>query len=164
MGTIDRPEGQSMDMSAKILQELQSLSGRMSKIEDRVNNQQQPAPAVASPARSHTSNNTSDPDPDLMIPMMDALKKSTTIQAAVDNRLKELSTLADKGKFKSQMGGSETVWVKHEIPWPHNHVLSGSNKNLLRCFVLKSVGGRFFMYYKGGKRPQFKELHVGIHD
>ena len=43
MGTSDRPEGQSMDMSTKILQELQSLSGRMSKIEEKVNTQQQPA-------------------------------------------------------------------------------------------------------------------------
>ena len=138
MGTVDRPEGQSMDMSAKILQELQSLSGRMSQIEDKVNNQQQSTPGMASPG-SQASTKTSDPDLDIMTPTMEeALKKSTTIQAAVDSRLKELSTLSDKGKFKSQGGGgggggegggSETVWVKNEIPWPHNHVLSGSNKS-----------------------------------
>ena len=129
MGTPDRPKGQSMDMSTNILQELQSFSGRMSKIEEKVNNQQQPASTVESPDTSQTSSNTSDPELDLMIPMMDVLKKSTTIQAAVDNRLKELSSLLEKGKFKSQRGGSETVCVKHEVPWPHNHVLSGSNKS-----------------------------------
>ena len=129
MGTPDRPEGQSMDMSTKILQELQSLSGRMSKIEEKVNNQQQPASAVESSAMSQASSSTSEPELDLMIPTMEVLKKSTTIQAAVDNRLKELSSLSEKGKFKSQRGGSETVWVKYEVPWPHNHVLSGSNKS-----------------------------------
>ena len=129
MGTSDRPEGQSMDMSTKILQELQSLSGRMSKIEEKVNTQQQPASPVEPAATSQTSTNTSDPELDLMIPTMEALKKSTTIQAAVDTRLRELSSLSEKGKFKSQRGGSETVWVKNEVPWPHNHVLSGSNKS-----------------------------------
>ena len=34
----------------------------------------------------------------------------------------------EKGKFKSHRGGSETIWVKNEIAWPHNFVLSGSSK------------------------------------
>ena len=125
----DRPEGLSEDLSVKILQELQALSGRMSTIEDRVNQQDQAAVAVTSPTRSQTSMTTSEPESDLMLPTMDALKRSSTVQAQVDSRLRELNSLTDKGKFKSQRGGSETVWVKKEVPWPQNHILSGSNKS-----------------------------------
>ena len=35
----------------------------------------------------------------------------------------------EKGKFLSQRGGSETIWVKNEIAWPDNFVLSGNTKN-----------------------------------
>ena len=48
----DRPEGLSEDLSVKILQELQALSGRMTTIKDRVNQQDQAAAAVALPIRS----------------------------------------------------------------------------------------------------------------
>ena len=50
----DRPEALSEDLSVKILQELQALSGRMPDVEDRVNQQDQAAAAVASPTRSQT--------------------------------------------------------------------------------------------------------------
>ena len=68
-----------------------------------------------------------------MLPTMDALRRSSTGQAEVDTRLKELNSLTDKGKFKYQRGGSETVWVKKEVPWPQNHILSGSNKSRI-CY------------------------------
>ena len=34
-----------------------------------------------------------------------------------------------QGKFKSQRGGSDTYWCKREIPWPQNHILSGTSKS-----------------------------------
>ena len=106
------PEGLSEDLSVKILQELQALSGQMTTIEDRVNQQDQAATAVASPTRSQTSTTTSEPESDLMLPTMDVLRRSSTVQEEVDSRLKELNSLTDNGRFKSQRGGSETVWVK----------------------------------------------------
>ena len=112
----NRPEGLSEDLSVRILQELQTLSGRMTTIEDKVNQQNQAATAVASPTKSQTSTSTSVPESDLMLPTMDALKRSSTVQAEVDSRLRELNSLTDKGKFKSQRGGSETVWVKKKFP------------------------------------------------
>ena len=33
-----------------------------------------------------------------------------------------------QGKFKSQRGGSDTYWCKKEVPWPQNHILSGTSK------------------------------------
>ena len=77
----DRPEGLSQDLSVKILQELQALRGRMTTIEDRVNQQDQATTAVASPTRSQTSTTTSEPESDLMLPTMDALRRSSTVQA-----------------------------------------------------------------------------------
>ena len=37
--------------------------------------------------------------------------------------------LSQKGKCKSQCGGSETVFVKKEIPWPQNYILGGNLKS-----------------------------------
>ena len=38
-------------------------------------------------------------------------------------------TLNEQGKFKSQRGGSDTVYCKIEVPWPHNYILTGSTKS-----------------------------------
>ena len=66
---------------------------------------------------------------DLILPTLSTLRQSRSIQEQVDTRIKELQAVdKDKGKFKSQRGGSETIWVKNEIAWPHKFVLSGSSK------------------------------------
>ena len=46
-------------------------------------------------------------------------------------RIRDLQTATEKGKLKSQRGGSETVFVKKEVPWPQNFILGGSNKSRL---------------------------------
>ena len=67
---------------------------------------------------------------DLVLPTLATLRQSRSIQDQVDTRIRELQAVdKEKGKFKSQRGGSETIWVKHEIAWPHNFVLSGNSKN-----------------------------------
>ena len=55
----------------------------------------------------------------------------TLLQLKVDQRLQELSNLAKSGtisKLKSQRGGNVDVLVKNRVRWPHEHVLSGLNK------------------------------------
>ena len=66
-----------------------------------------------------------DLEDDLVLPSM----ASSRIQSEVDTRIKELQQISDKGKCKSQQGGGETVFVKHEVPWPQNVILGGSNKS-----------------------------------
>ena len=39
-----------------------------------------------------------------------------------------MAQLNEKGTFKSQSGGTETVWVKQQVPWPQNFILGGPNK------------------------------------
>ena len=114
IGVNTGPEG--LSLRVRILQELQALNGRMTTIEDRVNQQDQTAAAVASPTKRQTSSTTSEPESDLMLPTMGALKRFFTVQAEVDSRLRKLSSLTDKGKFKSQRASSETVWVKRKFP------------------------------------------------
>ena len=67
---------------------------------------------------------------DLVLPTQATLRQSRSIQDQVDTRIRELRAVdKEKGKFKSQRGGSETIWVNHEIAWPHNFVLNGNSNN-----------------------------------
>ena len=66
---------------------------------------------------------------DAVIPSTQFLKKSSHIQAAVDEKLQELARINEQGRFKSQRGGNEQINVKYQVPWPQNHVLSGTSKS-----------------------------------
>ena len=70
----------------------------------------------------------SDTADDTVIPGAHMLKGSKQIQDAVDQRLKELTTLNEKSMFKSQRGGQEQIFVKRQVLWPQNYILSGTTK------------------------------------
>ena len=59
----------------------------------------------------------------------------TSLQGQVDLRMREWGQLPESatvsGRYKSQRGGSDTVWVKRQVEWPHNFVFTGVNK--ARC-------------------------------
>ena len=142
---------QSVDTNTQILKELKSLSGRMSQMEDKMEtlsaissspsrtpsrgeiSRESPAsgrsPVSVSESRSAPSKGSVDSmDDDLVLPTLATLRQSRSIQDQVDTRIRELQAVdKEKGKYKSQRGGSETIWVKHEIA--HNFVLSGNSKN-----------------------------------
>ena len=64
------------------------------------------------------------------LPSLVELRQNATIQEQVQQRLEELTRLSATGidaKIKSQRGGVD-IFVKNRIRWPHEHVLSGSNK------------------------------------
>ena len=128
-----------MDMNSQILKELKNLSGRMTQMEDRM---EALGSTSSSPVKSHTSSlspqkspltiqrsrpSIGSPDQDLLLPTLATLRQSRTIQNQVDTHIRELQGI-EKGKFKSQRGRSETIWVKKGIAWPHNHVLGGGVK------------------------------------
>ena len=62
------------------------------------------------------------------MPSMAFLKENKHIQRQVDDRIRELATFTEKGNFKSQCAGSDTVWIKNQVPWPQNKVLAGASK------------------------------------
>ena len=92
--------------------------------------------SVLSPSSSQASSSKSTPaaedseedDDELILPSIKSLQQSKHMQSQVDHRIKQLKDLNEQGKFKSQRGGKDTVWVKKEVPWPHNFILGGSNK------------------------------------
>ena len=136
---MEKDKDTPVDANSQILQELRNLSGRMTQMEDKM---EALGSTVSSPARSKTSSMSPQrspatsqrsqamrsPEQDLILPSLSTLRQSRSVQEQVDTRICELQGL-DKGKFKLQRGGSETIWVKKEVASPHNHVLGGSSKN-----------------------------------
>ena len=137
---VEKNKDEPMDMNSQILKELKNLSGRMTQMEDKMeamgstssspvkSNISSLSPQKSPPASQRSRPPIGSPDQDLLLPTLATLRQSRTIQDQVDTRIRELHGI-EKGKFKSQRGGSETIWVKKEVAWPHNHVLGGSSKN-----------------------------------
>ena len=124
--SITQSEMSIQDSNALILQELKSLSSRMAVMEKKVQDKdlQQTSPSIKS-----SVSQIQDSEDEFLLPSISTLKQSQQIQKQVDERVKQLQTINEQGKFKSQRGGSETVYVKKEVPWPHNYVLGGSKKS-----------------------------------
>ena len=110
---------------------LSSIEHRISKTEEKLQQQSlaptccSEEPLEATPARSRTSSL----EDEMIVPPMSFLKGSKQIQKQVDQRLQQLSAMTEKSIRKSQRGGSETVYVAKQVPWPQNKILAGSLKN-----------------------------------
>ena len=116
------------DLGLQILTELKNLSGRIQEVEKRVEQQETSKGATASTdLPPHTAPKPSGDE--AILPTVATLRRSADVQREVDARLQELRTLNEQGKFRSQRGGSDTVYCKHEVPWPHNYVLTGNTKS-----------------------------------
>ena len=128
---VNEASAYTMDTNSLILQELKSLSGRMAEMERKVDGTvHSPASSVASTSKAPTpAEDSEEEDDELILPSIKSLQQSKRMQAQVDQRIQQLKDLNEQGKFKSQRGGKDTVWVKKEVPWPHNFILGGSNKN-----------------------------------
>ena len=125
------------ESNAVILQELKNLSNHMTAIEQKVN--EKDSNSTSPSVRSSVSHPLGEDD-DLGLPSIATLRLSKQIQKQVDNRVKQLQAMNEQGKFKSQRGGSETVYIKKEVPWPHNYVLGGS-KNLGSPMMSQWIAG-----------------------
>ena len=69
------------------------------------------------------------------------LKNDELIQQQVQERLKQLSDNISQGKekIKSQRGGSVDVFVNNRVKWPHEFILSGTNKERISYDQLSPV-------------------------
>ena len=113
---------QSMDTNAQILNELKSLSGCMSQMENKMETFSVTAPSPARSScsrRSSTSthgsrtpalkDSASSSHEDLVLPTLSILRQSRSIQEQVDTRIKELQAvdkecLSPKGAVQRQFG------------------------------------------------------------
>ena len=131
-----RATAQSRDND--IISALQAVSSRLSAIEQRIEREGgEAAPAQTGSQQTHTEASTSavsdpwkaDKGQDTVVPSIQALRSSQLIQRQVDERLQQLTQINERGTFNSQRGGTDTVWVKHQTPWPQNFILGGPNKS-----------------------------------
>ena len=113
----------SQDISMQILTELKHLSGHIQEVEKKVEQQDVNTRSSAN-ATLPPQTVAKSPAEEVILPTAVALRRSVDVQREVDARLQELRTLNEQGKFKSQRGGSDTVYCKHEVPWPHNYILT----------------------------------------
>ena len=109
----DTSDNETQDTNKLILQELKSLSGRMAAVEEKVNKHEPISSAKYSPASSVASQQPQDDDNnddvDLILPSIQSLKQSRSMQQQVDARIQQLQQLNEQGKFKSKRGGGETI-------------------------------------------------------
>ena len=80
----------------------------------------------------------------VLLPDLRNIRESDMYQNQIEERLQELRRLNETGStgiLKSQRGGALDVVVKHRIPWPQNHILSGSNKSRFHMIRLVCVNG-----------------------
>ena len=119
------------DTNSLILKELKTLNTRMTVMETKVQSlDRMRSPSTSAsinyPVTSAVSGRVEeDTETGLILPSLNSLRTSKEIQDQVDARIRDLQT-SEKGKLKSQRGGSETVFVKKEVPWPQNYILRGS--------------------------------------
>ena len=117
--------GSATDMNQDILSALTSVSSRLTAIEARITKTEAQIGQQATQSTSFSEEpvsvrqkttprrrRTSSSDDDNLLPSMAFLKENKHIQDQVDSRIRELSNLGNKGKYKSQRGGTDTIWVK----------------------------------------------------
>ena len=75
------------------------------------------------------------------IPQLHTIRQDLLIQAQVEKRLKELAEAEKSGthKQKSLRGGPVEVLVPNKVKWPHEYVLSGSQKECVSYDQLSIV-------------------------
>ena len=118
----------SQDISIQILTELKHLSGRIQEVEKKVE-QQDVSKASSAHVGTLPQSASKPPADEVILPTAATLRRSVEVQREGDARLQELRSLNKQGKFKSQRGGSDSVYCKHELPWPHNYILTGNTKS-----------------------------------
>ena len=94
------------------------------------------------------------------MPSLFELRQDPLIQDRVQQPIQELNELVNTGdsKIKSQRGGVD-IFVKHRVKWPHEYVLSGSNKergSYDQLSVVQWVAG-FCRTMKVEKIPKMRE-------
>ena len=137
-------DGQRVQL--QILQQLEKVTKRLEKVEDRMTTVSPPqklstsklsTSSVMSSVRKVKSKRKScvytDSSSDSDTPSLDVLR-SPQLQKRVDRRIRELThsshcTGTDScEKFKSKRGGNVDVTVKKKVAWPHETILGGASR------------------------------------
>ena len=120
------------DLGSQILSAIKTFNSRLTAMERRVHTNVNPV--TCDPTKGATASapapmvNCSSQVQATALPSLSDLQASAQLQSRVDQRISHLDGLPDSnaqtpGKFKSQRGGKEVVFVKRQVPWPHNSIL-----------------------------------------
>ena len=139
---MDQGDGQQLQL--EILQQLQKMTQRLDKVEERMSTTAVTStpdkPELSSdtflesikPSKSkqskYVSSSSSSDESD--VSSLELLK-SSHVQSKVDTRIKDLnqsSRATGKLKYKSLRGGDVDVQVRHKVHWPHEAILSGVSR------------------------------------
>ena len=143
--------GGASDMNAMLLAEMKNISKKMHSMEQRIASTEQQLRASAStqsqsavikkkrataPLHKDTESSSEDDstesaDDELVLPTKKFIRKNASIRQ-VDARIEELKKLNEqdlKGNLKSQRSINDEAIVKCKVPWPQNHVLTGSTRS-----------------------------------
>ena len=148
-------------INIKILSQLEKLGKRLDSIETNVNKSSGTKVHSKKAKRKVDSSATMSPSSQVpQIPDLNALRQDMSVQALVEQRLRQLADTEQKGtKIKSLRGGSVEVLVPNRVKWPHEFVLSGSSKERVsydQLSITQWVAG-FYRIMKEEKNSKFKE-------
>ena len=117
-------------INEKILAQLDKLGKRLDSIESNVSKQGVSSTKCKKLKSKAVSSVTVSPRAEVnKIPDLNVLRQDMSVQALVDQRLRQLADAEKTGtKIKSLRGGSVDVLVPNRVKWPHEYVLSGSSK------------------------------------
>ena len=123
------PESQDV-INEKILAQLNKLGKRLDSIESNVSKQSViKTKCKKSKGKVDSLVTVSPRDQVKKIPDLNVLRQDMSVQALVDQHLRQLANAEKTGtKIKSLHGGSVEVLVPNHVKWPHEYVLSGLSK------------------------------------
>ena len=148
---VDGVTYNGQQVQLQILQQLERVTKRLDKVEDRMTAVSPTSPQKLSTSKLSTSSVTSsvkkvkskrkscvytDLSSDSDTPSLDVLK-SPQLQKRVDRRIRELTHSSHCsgtdvcGKFKSKTGGNVNVTVKTKVAWPHETVFGGASRQCI---------------------------------
>ena len=153
-----------LDQLGKRLDKLESTGCKKTSNPELIKNNKKTktsSPTKKSSSKSASVSSLPHPVTTPVLPNLVELRQNATIQEQVQQRLEELTRLNATGtdtKIKSQRGGVD-IFVKNRVRWPHEHVLSGSNKERIsydQLTILQWVTG-FCRTIKEEQNSKLKE-------
>ena len=155
-------------INEKILAQLDKLGKRLDSIENNVSKQGVVKNKCKKAKSKADSSITVSPHGQVKkIPDLTVLRQDMSVQALVDQRLKQLADAEKTGtKIKCLRGGSVEVLVPNRVKWPHEYVLSGLSKERIsydQLLTTQWVAG-FCRIIKEEKNSNIRKKYVRLHD
>ena len=131
-------------INVQILSQLSAINDHLNVIENTGSKKTSDPKKMLKSSKIKTSSQvtpvTLPPPQPTSLPQLHSLRQDHSVQKQVEERLKQLASGDTTGtKIKSLRGGPVEVVVPNRVKWPHEFVLSGSNKERIQYDHLTTV-------------------------